>query len=256
MASFSYIYRRMDVTLRVIVVNAIVMVTVIVTSFITGLLGESINLATGMLDLPAGLAVITRPWSPFTYMFTQTDVMHCLFNMLWLYCFGRIYGQLASPRRLFLTYVAGGLAGAVLFTATSLIIPGNFFMLEGSSAAVMAIVAATAFTAPNVSLNFFLLGRVKIKWIAIATVVIFAVGLTGNNIGAHMAHLGGLAAGSLLALMARVRGRRYASISQQHMSEADARAELDRLLDKVRNSGYKSLTANERRRLIDLSNKV
>lgn len=247
----------MNVTLRLVALNAAVTVTVIVTAFATGLAGDSVNLATGMLDMPGGLAVITRPWSPFTYMFTQTNVMHCLFNMLWLYCFGRIYGEFVSPRRLFLTYLSGGLGGALLFSAVSLLAGQHgFTMLEGSSAAVMAIVAATAFTAPDVRLNLFLLGRVKIKWIALATVIIFAVGLTGSNACAHVAHLGGLVTGALLALSWRHGRRRYDAISRQTISEADARAELDRLLDKVRDSGYKSLTANERRRLIDLSNKV
>ena len=32
--------------------------------------------------------LLSRPWTIFTYMFTQFDFLHLLFNMLWLYCSG------------------------------------------------------------------------------------------------------------------------------------------------------------------------
>lgn len=257
MSSLATKYRNLSITLRLIIINVAVLFTVYIVAFVTSITGARVDIATHALDLPAGIGFIYRPWSIVTYMFTHTDVIHCLFNMLWLYWFGSLCESLTSPRRTLLIYLAGGIGGAATFVIASLIWPysiGGF--LEGASAAVMAIVAAVACTSPDMKLNLLFLGRMKIKWIAIATVVIFAIGLTGSNAGAHIAHLGGITAGAAIALIYRARRPRYNHMTTKQLNEIDARAELDRLLDKVRRSGYNSLTVMERRRLIELSHKV
>ena len=251
------ILHALDAPLWLIVINAAVFITVAVVSFATSLGGESVNIASSALDLPSGMGVIERPWAPITYMFTHTDVWHCLFNMLWLYWFGRLYEQFTSGRRVVMLYLAGGLGGALFFIVASLLWPFRMAgLLEGASAAVMAIVAAMACTAPNLKLNMLFLGQVKIVWVALITLAIFALGLTGSGAASHVAHLGGVAVGVVWALVMRLRRRHYNKVSVRTIRDLDARAELDHLLDKVRRSGYTSLTAMERRRLMDLSKKV
>lgn len=251
----------LDATLALVIANAAVMVTVIMTGFVTGMLGDKVNLAT-WLDMPSGPAIMYRPWTVVTYMFTQTDVWHCIFNMLWFYWLGHLYAQFTSGRSLVWLYVTGGVAAAAVYWTAGMLWPGvtGMLPLEGASGAVMSVVAAVALTRPDYKINLLLFGQVKIKWVAVITVVIFACGLTGSSAGAHVAHLGGLAAGALWVLVPRLaralRPHNADDISQQYISEADARAELDRLLDRVRTSGYASLSANERRRLMDLSNKI
>lgn len=257
MPRITHIIRTIDASLRLIIINIAVLVTIATVSFITSLTSSQFNMATEVLDLPSGLGVLMRPWSIITYMFTHTDVWHCVFNMIWLYWFGRLYEQFTSGRRTTLLYLAGGIGGALLYITGSILWPaasGRY--LEGASGAVMAIVAATACTAPNLKLNLLFLGSIKIKWVALATLVIFGLGLTGSNAGAHLAHIGGLATGAIWALIARARRPRYNKMSTSRLSETDARAELDRLLDKVRRSGYSSLTAMERRRLVELSHNI
>ncbi len=120
----------------------------------------------------------------------------------------------------------------------------------------MGIVTATAFLAPDYKLHLFLFGAVRLKWIAIVTIAIFALGLTGSNAGAHIAHFGGVAAGAVYALALRYRTRRPRNADTSYISETDARRELDALLDKVRRSGYGSLTRAEQRRLFELSRHI
>ena len=45
------------------------------------------------MDRRAGRSeyLLSRPWTIFTYMFTQFDFLHLLFNMLWLYWFGSFF---------------------------------------------------------------------------------------------------------------------------------------------------------------------
>lgn len=241
--------------------NAIVLVAVTAVNFGTSLGPGRIN-AAAWLDLPATGGVIHRPWTLLTYMVTQTDVWQAIFNMLWLYWFGSIFQTLTSPGRLLSLYVIGGLSGGLCYIAGTLLWPSTAGAgLEGASAAVMAIVTATACLSPNFSLRFFIIGNVRLKWIALITIAIFAFGLTGNNAGAHIAHLGGVAAGAVYALAGRMRaarGRRRPApaMTPRSMTEAEARARLDAILDKVRTSGYASLTAQERKLLFELSHKI
>lgn len=244
--------------LLLVAVNVAVLVVLTLISFVTRLNGHEVYGA-AWLDLPAGLHFVERPWTLLTYMFTQTDIWHAVFNMLWLYWFGLMYQNLTSPWRLIKLYIAAGLCGALCYIAGSELWPDACgAWLEGASAAVMGVVTATACLIPDYRMYLFLLGPVKIKWIAIVTIAIFAAGLTGSNAGAHIAHLGGVAAGAAWVYLPRLksRGKKAAPAGHCRGSELDARAELDAILDKVRRSGYGSLTADERRRLLELSKRV
>lgn len=207
-------------------------------------------------------------YGAFTYMFAQYSVLHMLFNMLWLYCFGRIFLEFHKDRLLTGLYLAGGLTGAVFFVAACHLIPSaagsSGAWLIGSSAAILAIVAATAIITPDYPLRLFLLGTVKLKWIAVATILLMM--LPGGSLaGATAAHVGGTVAGVIygwgrkagwLRLSRRRRKRAAAPGSAHAARTTDQSEELDRLLDKIRTSGYGSLTKAEQRRLIELSRKI
>ncbi|MDE6832393.1 MAG: rhomboid family intramembrane serine protease, partial [Muribaculaceae bacterium] len=131
-----------------IAINAGILVALTFANFVLRLSGGEAQ-AARWLDLPPGGGVVERPWSVVTYMFTQTDVWHAVFNMLWLYWFGMILQNLTSPRRLVKVYLIAGLAGAASYIAWSFILTeGAGAGLEGASAAVMGIVTATACLVP------------------------------------------------------------------------------------------------------------
>lgn len=240
----------------------------------------------GWLELPSSPAVfLTRPWTILTYMFTQYDVMHILFNMLWLYWFGTLFCMAATPRQLAALYLLGGLGGGVLFMCAYGLLPGfghRAGMLLGSSASVMAIVTATAMLMPDFRMNLLFIGAVKLKWIAVATIGLVLLGFTGTNAGGDVAHLGGIGVGALWAMQMR-RGRDltaplcrlldrlspkpsaprsqsrvYGGASGRRSSASDEtdRATLDLLLEKVRKSGYASLSPEERRLLFEISRNI
>ncbi len=119
----------------------------------------------------ANLAI--RPWTPILYMFAQFDVLHLLFNMLWLYGFGTIMLQMSTPRQVFGLYIYGGLGGAAAFFAGMTLTGLDPAPLIGSSASVMCIVAAIATTAPQMPVRMFIIGEVKILWVAIAALLLF-----------------------------------------------------------------------------------
>ena len=156
------------------------------------------------VQLPSSpLVFITRPWTLLTYMFAQYDLMHIIFNMLWLYWFGTLFMMVATQRQLLALYLLGGLGGAALFMAAYAALPAFAWhsgLLIGSSASVIAIVTATAILMPDFRMHLLFLGSVSLKWIAIATIVLVLIGVTGSNAGGEIAHIGGVAVGAIYAL--------------------------------------------------------
>ena len=111
---------------------------------------------------------------------------------------------------------------------------------------------------------------VKIKWIAVACIAIALLTVGTHNIGGHIAHIGGIAAGIIFAIGCKygwwhkqTRKRKAVILKPLHrqsVSEASAREEaekeLDKLLIKVKQSGYNSLSEKEKQKLSDLSKKI
>lgn len=240
------------------------------------------------LQLPASPELLLfRPWTLFTYMFTHFDFLHILFNMLWLYWFGGLFLNFFSERQLGGLYILGGLAGAVLFVLAYNIFPyfqnvPSFSYLMGASASVMAIVFAVSFYRKDLEINLFLIGRIKLIYLAIFTLVIDLLAMTSDNAGGHIAHIGGALFGMWFA--SRIRngkdltapmnrlidwfvnlGKRkpkmrvtykrsetdYEYNARKHQESVD----LDTILDKLKRSGYESLSAEEKKRLFDASKK-
>ena len=137
---------------------------------------------------------LTHPWVIFTHMFLHTGFWHILWNMLFLYWFGRIVGDFIGNQRVLPLYLLGGLVGGITYFITYNLLPygGGMSYALGASAAVNAFVVAAATISPDFTMRLFLLGDVKLKYIAAALIFIDLVGMAGNiNTGGHFAHLGG-----------------------------------------------------------------
>ena len=240
------------------------------------------------LQVPSSLSLLViRPWTLVTYMFTHFDFWHILFNMLWLYWFGKIFLLFFNEKQLGGLYILGGLAGAFLFVLAynlfpyfDTYVPNSYLM--GASASVMAIVFAVSFYRKDFEINLFLVGRVKLIYLAIFTFVIDLLAVTSSNAGGHIAHVGGALLGIWFAnriargkdLTAPVNrlvdwgvnlGKRKPKMKvtynrREKDYEYNARKnrdneEIDRILDKLRRSGYGSLSAEEKRKLFEASKK-
>lgn len=238
--------------------------------------------ASDWLTLPASWQLfLSRPWTLLTYMFTQLSFLHLLFNMLWLLWFGRIFLFSASGRRLVGTYIGGGLLGAILFLAVSSGMEktaGSF--LIGSSAAVLSVMTASTLMAPNLELRLLLLGSIRLKYVALLCIALTFLGIGGGNAGGLWAHIGGVLFGvilpslphssklSTLAISWRERQKKRRRKRHKPTAFADSSAKealtgrlsdearLDQLLDKVRLSGYNSLSTSEKKELNAISKKL
>lgn len=140
--------------------------------------------------------LLLRPWTIITYMFLHEGLFHIVFNLLWLFWFGRIFLTSFRQKQLVSVYLLGGFAGGFLFILAYNVFPvfdqykmGSLAL--GASAAVMAIVVAISAYKPNYTINLLLIGPVKIKYIAIVVVILDVVSIRMGNAGGHIAHLGG-----------------------------------------------------------------
>lgn len=223
---------------------------------------------------------ISRCWTALTYMVTHYGILHLLFNMLWLFWFGRLLMTTLSNRHLLWLYIGGGGFGALIYILGQVILPasGGSSYLCGASASVLSVMTATAIRTPNLTMNLFLFGEVKLKWIAIVCILLTFAGVGGGNTGGQAAHIGGVIFGAAFILAikngydiskqlsvkprqktppSKTRVRRNGkAVAEAASGRLGDPARLDQLLDKIRMSGYQSLTTAERRELTALSQRL
>lgn len=224
--------------------------------------------------MPASLnQVIVKPWTILTYMFTHEGFFHVLFNMLWLFWLGRIFLDFLNNRQFVFTYIAGGVAGALLVLLVYALHPvfnfasGNSVLL-GASASVSAIIVGVATLVPDYTIRMLFFGNVKLKYLALAFVVLSILGLAGGNAGGNFAHLGGAVLG-FFYIRGLSRGNDFSRFFQRRTKRAKFKVYknernsdwdtppnqdyIDQILDKISQSGYKSLSKKEKDALFKAS---
>jgi len=182
---------------QLIYVNLAVFVFVNLLTVFFFLAGESIYSSPiiSYLAVPADIyELLWKPWTVITYMFLHEAFLHILFNMLWLYWFGKIFLQYLDQKQLLSVYLMGGFAGAFLFIVSYNIFPvlqSHHAVALGASASVMAVVFAISFYVPNYQLPLMFIGNVRLKYIAIFSIIIDVISIPTSNSGGHIAHIGG-----------------------------------------------------------------
>ena len=207
-----YAFRRSDNGLiRIILINLIVYALLVVLRVVLNLSGAGGIYAwiTSLLMLPSDIpSLLTKPWTLITYMFTHVEFFHILFNMLFLYWFGQLIMEYLGSKKFVNIYVLGGIAGGLTFILMYNLIPFYHSQLGipllGASAGVSAIIVAAATLVPHQSFVLFLIGPVKIVYIALFYVIFRSFdGLDGANAGGNLAHLGGALIGYLYVVQLR-----------------------------------------------------
>ena len=152
--------------------------------------------------------VLTHPWTLISAAFTHESFGHIFWNMLVFFWFGRIVGDLLGNHRVLPLYLLGAIAGNIVFLIAANFLPyATGLYALGASAAVMSMVACAAYIAPDYIFNIILLGPVKLKFVALAIIILDVVALGNNfNPGGSLAHLGGAAMGMYFAWSLQVRG--------------------------------------------------
>jgi membrane associated rhomboid family serine protease len=275
-------YRQGGMILRLIYINVGMFILLHIVSLVVWLCGAEAAQVLKWVEVPSRAGeLLLRPWTLITYCFSHYDLLHILFNLLWLYWLGRIFLEYFTPKHLSGLYILGGLGGALLYVLAYSFLPvlaGEHTYLIGASASVIAIVVAVAAYVPNYKISLLFLGEISLKWIAVAMVLMAVMGIGASNTGGDIAHLGGALVGlwfaqsfkrghditrwinaTLDGLASMVRrkepgvGDPVGGRNFKNKASEPTEADLDRVLDKIRQSGYASLTDEERDILFNAS---
>lgn len=92
---------------------------------------------------PSPMGLIWKPWSILTYMFLHKGLFHVAMNMYLFYIYGRIFQDFLGNRKVLPLYILGGLAGVVMYWITGLLGFPSSGMLGASAAVWAIVMAAT-----------------------------------------------------------------------------------------------------------------
>jgi len=234
---------------------------------------------------------IQRPWTLITYSFMHDlrGIMHILFNMLFLYWFGKLFVEYLGSAKVVALYILGAVAAGVTYLIVFNTVPyfkgiADFPGMIGASGAVYAVMVATATLIPDYTFFLLFIGPVRIKYIAAFYILISFLGSVGANAGGNVAHLGGALMGFvyikqlqvgvnwggwITATLAWITGlfspRSKVKVTYRKEATAAARQgarpgsisqqEIDAILDKISAGGYESLSKEEREKLFKASKK-
>jgi membrane associated rhomboid family serine protease len=272
-------FKEGSVLTRLIYINLGVFLLIKIIGVFFYLAGQPFHLVE-WLSAPSDLNTLAhRFWTPVTYMFLHAGFLHLLFNVLGLYWFGKLFLYHFEGEKLLSVYLMGGLAGAFLYVLAFNVFPvfaSVNAILLGASASVLAILVAVAVYDPQREIHLFFIGRFPLKYVAAFYVVLSVIGISTSNPGGNLAHLGGAAWGwfyiaqlrkgkdwgaGLATFVYKIgdwfkpRNRMKVTFKQQAPPRDDyeynrqqnvQQEEINRILDKIAQSGYESLTKREK----------
>lgn len=198
-------YKQSSMLMRIIFINIGVFLCLRVLAIIAFFFNTSAPLWVQWVELPSDLGLLLRrPWTLVTYMFAHYEILHILFNMLWLYWLGRIFMEYFSSKQLMGVYLLGGWAGAVIYLLAYNLLPqlgGTNAFLIGASASVFAVIVAAAVYAPDYKIGLLFFGEVALKWVVIVVIGLELVMTPSvESFGGSIPHLGGALMGALFAM--------------------------------------------------------
>jgi membrane associated rhomboid family serine protease len=231
-------------------------------------------------------ALANQPWSLITYMFVHENFFHILFNMLILFWTGKIFCEYLGSKKIVTVYFLGGIAGALLYIAAYNVFPAFNDVVEhshliGASAGVIAVLVAIATLIPDYSIHLLLFGPVRLKYIALFLTLLYLISIPDGNAGGNISHLGGALFGFVYTKSLRAGhdlggwfefitskitglftpGSRIRVVHNKRKSASAYAADkrnrqevIDAILDKISQSGYSSLSREEKEILFRESN--
>jgi membrane associated rhomboid family serine protease len=232
-----------------------------------------VSYVTEWLDLNPTKVLKGQVWRIITHAFchSPTDLLHILFNMLFLFWFGREVESIYGSREFLLFYLAAAVVAGLAYIGLDLA-TGDSTPAVGASGAVLGVTMLFTLHYPRHIINLFMIIPIEMRWFILLVLAMdlhpVLLNLSGSNVQTgigHAAHLGGLAFGFCYYrfqwrldrfVPGRPRIRRASSFRPRLRIAPGTASEpppmgnvLDRILEKISRTGQESLTAEERETL-------
>ena len=235
----------------------------------------------GFFDFPNWLAVsseptlfLTRPWTLLTYAFFHYGFLHLFFNMMVLNFSSKLFLTFFTQKQYLGLYILSAIFSALCFVLSFYFLHQTSSMV-GASAAIMALLVATTTYQPLMEIRLLLIGNVKLWHITAVLLLLDLLQIQMNNTGGHIAHLSGAFFGyiyikllqngtdlsrivdSILNLFSKKQSTPFKKVhvnpkkpvakrESKIVIKDKTQQQLDEILDKISQSGYDSLTAEEK----------
>ncbi len=199
-----------------------------------------------------------------------------------IYFGGVIIKQYLGEQKVLSTALISAIAGLLLFAAIlpQAVISIIVLQVIVTSASLGLLVAAATYV-PNMEVILVFIGRVKIKWIVLVFVGIDLLHILNGSNPLTISHLGGITYGAVSMYLLRTSNlkisnpfknifrkkgpyyKRSKNSKTYSRPESDEdyldrknkeQAEIDKILEKVKKSGYESLSAGDKQKLFNRSN--
>jgi membrane associated rhomboid family serine protease len=222
--------------------------------------------------------VLHFPYTLFTYAFLHSGFWHLFFNMSVLNFSSRLFLTFFTQKQFLGLYLLSAIFAGLAFVL------GYYFIhlnanLVGASAAVMAILVAATTYQPLMQVRLLLIGTIKLWHLTAVILLLDAMQVLTENTGGHIAHLAGAFFGfvyikllvngiDLSTNVTRVldffvnlfQPSKRTPFKKVHVNPKKPstktaskivikdkhQQQIDEILDKISQSGYEALTAEEK----------
>jgi membrane associated rhomboid family serine protease len=240
----------------------------------------------------AGISYNFQVWQLFTYQFMHADFMHIFFNMLMLWMFGMEIENIMGSRKFLFFFLLSGLGAGLLQLLGAPLLSDSAGITIGASGAVYGVMIAFAMFFPDRYIMFYFLIPVKAKYLITFFIVLEFFSVREASVVAHLAHIGGALTAFVFLLIDRknqfninrvfsnfkrpktyggnpfrpryqkktvkdydVEDAKFYDINSKPSEEEVTQEQIDKILDKISQSGYQGLSDREKRILFEASKK-
>ena len=273
-----YRIRQLNVAEKIILINIICFVLPLFFRTLLFLFNIPSDHFLGLFELSSSFKdLIFKPWTIFTYGFLHSGFFHLFWNMYLLYFSSSLLLNLFGNDIFLKLYFIGILIGGLTF-----ILSYNFFpvfqdanpYMVGASAGVMSIFIFISTYSPELEVRLILF-NIKLRYLGIAFVLLDVIQIPYGNSGGHIAHLGGAFYGFIYAqrlqkgidiglplerliIKTTKLFNAKSKFSTVHKNEVKLKTKenkipieknqkkIDEILDKISQSGYESLSKEEK----------
>ncbi|MCX6168207.1 MAG: rhomboid family intramembrane serine protease [Ignavibacteriales bacterium] len=234
------------------------------------------------------------PWQLITYQFMHANLTHIFFNMFMLWMFGMEIEHIMGSKKFLIFYLACGLGAGLFQIILPPMLSEVTGPTIGASGAVFGVMIAFAMYFPDRYVFIYFLIPIKTKYLMAILVVIEFMSVGNQSVVAHLAHIGGAITGVILILINRknefskknifssfkkssnnfsaggfqkafrknpfkqadVEDAKFYDINDSRKEdETVSQEEIDKILDKISQSGYQKLSDREKKILFEASKK-
>ena len=195
-------------------------------------------------------------WQTFTYLFVHGGFFHILFNMFVLWMFGKDLEVDWGKIEFLIFYFVCGIGSGLITVLANINSP---VVIVGASGAVYGVLVAYGFTYPNRIVYLYGVLPLKVKYMVLGFGIIafFASLSAAQSKVSHITHLSGMIIGIIYILynfkrknihlwyikmkLGLIQGKQ----NHKEDEQGQIRIQVDKILDKLNDQGWESLTAQE-----------